>query len=304
MTQVYELIRALGRSEAPVLITGESGTGKELAARTIHEASRRSGGPFTALNAAAIPRELVESDVFGHERGAFTGATRDRVGCFELANGGTLFLDEISEMPVELQAKLLRVLDDARFRRVGGRREIAVDVRVLSATNLPPRSAVRDGRLREDLYYRLNVFTLHLPPLRLREGDIPLLTEHFLAHFREKHGAPARGLHSETTEILERYRWPGNVRELRNVMERTTILAGSGLIEPPHLPSYVRSPEEAEDGPVRIPSGLTVAEIERRLILQTLEDTGNNKAEAARRLGIHERTIRNKVRGYGSSTGS
>ena len=302
MREIYRMIESLSGSDASVLITGESGTGKELAARTIHEASQRSAGPFVALNAAAIPRELVESEIFGHERGAFTGASQERMGCFELADGGTLFLDEIAEMPIELQPKLLRVLDEARFRRVGGRKEITVDTRVLSATNIPPRTAVRDGRLRGDLYYRLNVFTLHLPPLREREGDIPLLARHFLEASRKKHGSQAEAVRDDALKLLEEYSWPGNVRELRNVMERAAILAEGEWIEAHHLPAYVRNPldEEDESGThdLQVPPGLSAAEVEKRLILQTLDETGNNKAETARRLGLNVKTIRNKLRGW------
>jgi DNA-binding NtrC family response regulator len=299
MTEVYELIDSLAGSDAPVLITGESGTGKELAARTIHELSDRKSGTFVAVNAAAIPRELVESEIFGHERGSFTGASQDRIGCFELADGGTLFFDEISEMPIELQPKLLRVLDEARFRRVGGKKEIVADVRMLSATNIAPQLAVKDNRLREDLYYRLNVFTLHLPPLRERGGDIALLIQHFLDRFREKHDARARAMRDDAVELMEAYSWPGNVRELRNVMERATILAEGEWIEVSHLPAYVRKPSAEPMDDVSIPSGLSAAEVEKRLILQTLDETGNNKAETARRLGLNVKTIRNKLRSYG-----
>jgi len=303
MQEIYDLIRSLAGSDASVLITGESGTGKELAARTIHRESSRRDGPFVALNAAAIPGELVESEIFGHERGAFTGASQERVGCFELAHGGTLFLDEISEMPIDLQPKLLRVLDEAKFRRVGGKKEIEVDVRVLSATNVAPKTAVRDNRLREDLYYRLNVFTLHLPPLRKREGDISVLADHFLARFAAKHGSSAGRLSDDAVELLEEYPWPGNVRELRNVMERAVILTRGETVEAEHLPPYVRNPredseeDEAED--LQIPSGLSAAEVEKRLILQTLDETDNNKAETARRLGLNVKTIRNKLRSWG-----
>lgn len=299
MKEVYAMIESLAGSDAPVLITGESGTGKELAARTIHEASGRSNEAFVAVNAAAIPRELVESEIFGHEKGAFTGATQDRMGCFELADQGTLFLDEISEMPIELQPKLLRVLDEARFRRVGGKREIVADVRLLSATNIPPETAVREQRLREDLYYRLNVFTLHLPPLRERDGDIGRIAQHYLERFREKHGASAVAIREEALELLESYPWPGNVRELRNVMERATVLASGEWIEAANLPPYVRNPSSTPAEDSAIPTGLSAAEVEKRLILQTLDETGNNKAETARRLGLNVKTIRNKLRSYG-----
>jgi DNA-binding NtrC family response regulator len=299
MREVYTLIRDLAASDAAVLITGESGTGKELTARTIHDLSPRGGGPFIAMNAAAIPRELVESEIFGHEKGAFTGASRDRTGCFELAHRGTLFLDEISEMPMELQPKLLRVLDEARFRRVGGKQEVRVDVRTISATNRDPREAVKEGALREDLYYRLNVLTIRLPPLRERQGDISLLAQSFMDEFRRKHDSQVRALRDETLELMERYRWPGNIRELRNVMERAIVLARDGWIEPGHLPPYVREPNLAEYDDVPVPSGLTMAEMERRLILKTLDETDNNKAETARRLGLNVKTIRNKLKAYG-----
>ncbi len=300
MKTVYELLHDMAASDASVLITGESGTGKELAARTIHSLSRRRDHPFVALNAAAIPRELVESELFGHEKGAFTGATTDRMGCFELGDGGTLLLDEIGEMPLELQPKLLRVLDEARFRRVGGKREIWVNVRTISATNKDPREAVRKGTLREDLYYRLNVFTLSLPPLRERDGDVPLLAQYFLEVLREKHGMRAKAFRDEALQMMERYRWPGNVRELKNVMERAVILTKGDWIEPQHLPPYVRDPAvDQTNEDLIIPSGVTAAELEKRLILKTLDETGNNKAAAARRLGLNEKTIRNKLRAYG-----
>ncbi len=299
MREVYQLIQDMAESDASVLITGESGTGKELAARTIHDLSRRQDRPFVALNAAAIPHELVESELFGHEKGAFTGATTDRMGCFEIADGGTLLLDEIAEMPLELQPKLLRVLDEARFRRVGGKKEISVDVRTISATNKDARGAVREGILREDLYYRLNVFTLRLPPLRERGEDVALTAQHFLQVMRDKHGTPAQTFRDETLDLIERYRWPGNVREMRNVIERAAILAKGDWIEPGHLPAYVRDPTAERTQKLVIPSGMTASEVEKQLILQTLDETGNNKAAAARLLGLNEKTIRNKLKSYG-----
>lgn len=300
MQAVYDLIREVADSEASVLITGESGTGKELAARTIHAQSSRRDGPFIPLNAAAIPRELVESELFGHDRGAFTGASRERMGCFELADGGTLFLDEIGEMPSELQPKLLRVLDAAEFRRVGGKREISVDVRTLSATNQDPREAVLSGTLREDLYYRLNVVTLRLPPLRERGEDVGLLAHFFLEAFRRKHGARARAIRDDTMALMERYAWPGNVRELKNVMERAVILGKDEWIDPQHLPPYMRevAPDSRADDSAFF-SGLTAAEVEKRLILKTLDETGDNKTETARRLDLNVKTIRNKLKSWG-----
>lgn len=299
MRQVYSLIKTLAVTDASVLITGESGTGKELVARTIHELSPRAQGPFVAINAAAIPEGLIESEMFGHERGAFTGAVAARPGCFELADGGTLLLDEIAEMPVGLQAKLLRVLEDGRVRRLGSRHEYLVNVRVLAATNHDPAEAIAAGKLREDLYYRLNVFTLALPPLRQRKEDIPLLAHHFLREFNAKHGLRVEGLRAEALSRLTDYSWPGNVRELRNVMERAVILAKQGWIEPTHLPPYIQHPMPAPAEKLVLPLGVSLAEAEKQLILQTLKRLGNNKAEAARQLGLDVKTIRNKLKAYG-----
>jgi len=302
MREVYEQLRSVADSHASVLITGESGTGKELAARTIHELSPRSEAAFVAVNAAAIPRELMESEIFGHEKGAFTGATETRAGCFEMADGGTLFLDEIGEMPLELQPKLLRVLDHARLRRVGGKEEFSFDVRTLSATNRDPREAVEEGVLREDLYFRLNVLSIHLPPLRERTGDVRLLAARFASEFSTRHGGPERALESEALEAMEAYDWPGNVRELRNLVERAVVLAREGRIGEEHLPPYVRDPRprsENGDSDFAFPHDATAADVERELILLTLDRTGNNKAEAARRLGVSVRTIRNKLNSWG-----
>jgi DNA-binding NtrC family response regulator len=300
MREVYELISSIANSDASVIITGESGTGKELAARTIHELSPRSKGPFIAVNASAIPENLMESEMFGHERGAFTGATGIQSGCFELANRGTLFLDEIAEMPSALQPKLLRVLEDRRVRRVGGSQEFLVDVRVLAATNREPHEAVERGKLREDLFYRLNVFTVALPPLRERKTDIPLLAHAFIREFNAKHNSKVESCKSETLELLKSYSWPGNVRELRNIMERAVILAKGPWIEPSHLPAYILGSPAAEGGSkIVLPMGVTAAEAEKELILKTLRLTGNNKAEAARQLGLDVKTIRNKLKTYG-----
>jgi DNA-binding NtrC family response regulator len=297
MKEVYELLQAVAASDASAILTGESGTGKELAARAIHDRSARAQGPFVALNAAAIPETLIESELFGHEKGAFTGAVTSRPGCFELAHRGTLLLDEIAEMPVALQPKLLRVLEDGRVRRVGGRQEFAFDVRVLAATNRDPREAVQKGLLREDLYYRLNVFTVTLPPLRERKEDIPLLVQHFLQEFNTKHKATVVAVRPEALDLLRQCSWPGNVRELRNVMERAVILAKGEWIEVSHLPPYLRHPEP--EAKIVLPPGTTAAETEKELILRTLEQTGQNKAEAARRLGLDVKTIRNKLKSYG-----
>lgn len=298
MTEVYDLIVSLSSSDASALITGESGTGKELAARMIHRQSKRADGPFIAVNSAAIPETLIESEVFGHEKGAFTGAIETRPGCFELANGGTLFLDEIGEMPVQLQPKLLRVLEDGKVRRLGGKQEFEFDVRVIAATNQEPRQAIQDGRLREDLYYRLTVFTVHLPPLRDRKEDIPLLAQHFIADLNRKHGTNVEALREGALELLMNYEWPGNVREFRNVMERSLIVCKGEWIEVSHLPPYLRNPGAESSSKIFLPLGITAAEVERELILKTLEKTGHNKAEAARQLGLDVKTIRNKLRVY------
>jgi DNA-binding NtrC family response regulator len=300
MRDVYDLIASVGGSDASVIIAGESGTGKELAARTIHELSARSKGPFVAINAAAIPENLMESEIFGHERGAFTGAAGVRTGCFELANRGTLFLDEIAEMPLALQPKLLRVLEDQRVRRVGGSQEFQFDVRVLAATNREPREAVEDGKLREDLFYRLNVFTVTLPPLRERKTDIPLLVQASIREFNAKHNARVDSCKSEAIALLKAYAWPGNVRELRNVVERAVILAKGAWIEPFHLPAYILNPPDSDSGSKSTrDSRVTAAQVEKDLILRTLQATGNNKAEAARQLGLDVKTIRNKLKAYG-----
>jgi two-component system response regulator HydG len=298
MTEVYDLIVSLSSSDASALITGESGTGKELAARMIHRQSKRADGPFIAVNSAAIPETLIESEVFGHEKGAFTGAIMTRPGCFELANGGTLFLDEIGEMPAQLQPKLLRVLEDGKVRRLGAKQEFEFDVRVIAATNQEPRQAIQDGRLREDLYYRLTVFTVHLPPLRDRKEDIPLLAQHFISDLNKKHGTNVEALREDALEMLMNYEWPGNVREFRNVMERALIVCKGEWIEISHLPPYLRNPGAESSSKIFLPLGITAAEVERELILKTLEKTGHNKAEAARQLGLDVKTIRNKLRVY------
>jgi len=299
MLELYELLESLASTDAAVLITGESGTGKELAARCIHERSARAQHPFLAINAAAIPESLIESEIFGHDKGAFTGAVGVRSGCFELAHQGTLFLDEIAEMPLALQPKLLRVLEDRKVRRLGGREEIAFDVRVIAATNQEPRNAIQNVKLREDLYYRLSVFMVELPPLRERKDDIDLLVEHFLRENNTKHNSTVAGVRPEVLEKLKNYSWPGNVRELRNVIERATVLAKGEWIRLAHLPPNLRVSEPAADTKIVLPSGVTAYDTEKQLILTTLEQTGNNKAETARRLGLDVKTIRNKLKSYG-----
>jgi len=299
LREVYNLIHSLSSTDASVIITGESGTGKELAARTIHQLSSRSAGPFIAVNAAAIPENLMESEILGHEKGAFTGATGLRAGCFELANRGTLLLDEIAEMPMAMQPKLLRVIEDRRVRRVGGSHEFSVDVRVIAATNKDPWAAVQSGHLREDLYYRLNVFTIALPSLRERKGDIPLLAQYFIRDCNRKHNAHVEGMREAALELLKAYPWPGNVRELKNIMERAVILARTNWIESNHLPAYILNPQVGSGARIVLPVGVTAAEAEKELILRTLKSSGNNKAEAARQLGLDVKTIRNKLKAYG-----
>jgi DNA-binding NtrC family response regulator len=297
MKAVYEALETLAGSDAPAILAGESGTGKELAARTVHTLSERAKGPFVAVNTAAIPESLTESELFGHVKGAFTGAVATRTGYFEMAHGGTLFLDEISEMPAAVQPKLLRVLEDGLVRSVGGRRESEVDVRVLAATNRNPEAAVKEGRLRSDLFYRLSVFNIELPPLRHRAEDIPLLVHHFVGTFNDRHGTEVDGASEDSLDALESYRWPGNVRELRNVIERAAIVARHGWIEMVHLPPFLRQDTPDKDV-VSIPVGSTVAAAERTLILETLKKMDGNKSRAARALGLDVRTIRYKLRDY------
>ena len=303
MRELFGLIAAVAASDASVIVTGESGAGKELVARAVHDNSRRRGGPFVAVNVAAIPEGLAESELFGHEKGAFTDARAARRGLCEMAAGGTLFLDELTEMPVALQAKLLRVLEAGTLRRVGGTREVRFDVRVIAATNRDPVQAVERGTLRRDLYYRLNVFTLALPALRERDTDVLLLAQHFVHHFNAKHDTSVEGLGSEAERVVRSYEWPGNVRELRNVVERAVILARSGWIESNHLPPFLQRPAPDAAGAIVIPAGATAAEAERLLVLETLARVGNNKARAARELGMDVKTIRNKLKAYGTRTG-
>ncbi|MGH9538284.1 MAG: sigma-54 interaction domain-containing protein, partial [Terriglobales bacterium] len=293
-------------STASVLITGASGTGKELVARTVHELSPRRSKPFVPINCAAIPETLIESEIFGHEKGAFTGALERRTGCFELAEGGTLLLDEIGEMPVATQAKLLRVLEDSKLRRLGSKVETTVDVRVLAATNKVPEEAVARGELRNDLYYRLNVFNIHMPPLREHKEDVPELVQALLNDMNNKHGRKVAGVSEAVLNAFQNYSWPGNVREMRNTLERAIIVCDGALVETKHLPpgfgqSSLRSSDEDGDT-VRLGVGTTVEEAEKRLILKTLESTNNNKTRAAEILGISLKTLHNKLKEYGNAT--
>ena len=295
MRKVYQVIEQAAPTAASVLISGESGTGKELVAQTIHQLSPRAQMPFVPINCAAIPETLLESEIFGHERGAFTGAVERREGCFELADRGTLFLDEIAEMTPATQVKLLRVLQEQRFRRLGGRAEQAVDVRVIAATNANPGEAIKSGRLREDLYYRLNVFTIELPPLRQRKDDLPLLIQSFLAEFNARNGKTVTAVEPAAMRVLEQYHWPGNVRELRNVVERAVILSSGEFIESKHLPPLIAGVPEVAAAAASLRPGMTVDEAERQLILLTLEHTRDNKTRAAEILGISLKTLHNKL---------
>jgi len=307
MQEIFRLVEMVSPSTASVLITGDSGTGKELVARTIHSLSARKGRPFVAINCAAIPETLIESEVFGHEKGAFTGAFERRTGCFELAEGGTLLLDEIGEMPIGTQAKLLRVLEDRKLRRLGAKNETPVDVRVLAATNKSPEEAVARGELRNDLYYRLNVFNIHMPPLREHLEDLPDLVNALLADMNEKHGRSVISVSDAVMTAFRGHAWPGNVRELRNTLERAVILCGGSTIEPKQLPpGFGRLVQRipVQDGQsIQLGVGTTVDEAERLLILKTLESTHNNKTRAAEILGISLKTLHNKLKEYGQHGG-
>lgn len=304
MQEVYRLIQRVGPSKASVLITGETGTGKELAARAVHNASPRRDKLFVPINCAAIPADILESELFGYEKGAFTGAVKDRIGKFELADGGTIFLDELAEMPVALQAKLLRVLQENTIERLGGNRVINLDIRMIAATNRNAREAVAQGKLREDLYYRINVISIELPPLRKRLEDIPGLVEHFI----KKHGysSSTTRLTGRALERLKRYAWPGNVRELENMVERALILSGGGLLdeqyfllEPP-VGGVRPEPSGLADEAGRSPVSLThaVETLEARLIAEALTQAEGNKAKAAALLDISERTLWYKLKKY------
>jgi DNA-binding NtrC family response regulator len=304
MLDVMRQVETAAPSTASVLITGETGTGKEIVARTIHQLSPRASQPFVAINCAAIPESLMESEIFGHEKGAFTGAAERRLGCFELADAGTLLLDEIGEMPAPTQSKLLRVLEDHKVRRIGSKVETPIDVRVLAATNKDPQQAVASGQLRQDLYFRLNVFQIHLPPLREHKDDLPALVDQLLREMNEKHGRQALGVNSEVMDLFKAYPWPGNVRELRNVLERAAIASDHGSIGRPHLPEgFARGPMAQADelAGLRFPPGTTVEAAERELILQTLSATNQNKTRAAELLGISLKTLHNKLKEYEAS---
>jgi two-component system, NtrC family, response regulator AtoC len=300
MQRVYDLLGRVAPTEATVLITGETGTGKDLTADAVHHFSRRRRGPFLALNCGAVSPNLIESELFGHERGSFTGADRIHRGYFERASGGTLFLDEIAEMPNELQVKLLRLLETGEITRIGGERSIAVDVRVIAATNRVPEQAVKDGKLREDLLYRLKVFPIQIPALRERAGDIELLAQHFLDQLNQADGETKK-LSPEAMAVIRMHHWPGNVRELKNVIHRAFIMA-EGTIAPEYLSlerqEIAGAELPAEDGDLRIRVGSSIADVERRLILATLHETHGDKRRAATMLGVSLKTLYNRLHTY------
>jgi DNA-binding NtrC family response regulator len=306
MKEVFSWVQQVAPTTASVLITGESGTGKELVARAIHRLSPRSGGPFVAVNCAALPESLVESELFGHEKGAFTGAAARRLGCFEQAQNGTLLLDEIGEMPIATQAKLLRVIEESNVRRLGGASDIPISVRVLAATNRSPEKAIQDKQLREDLYYRLNVFHISLPPLRERREDIPEIAAALIGDLNQKHGCQVTHLSPAVLARFNASSWPGNVRELRNVIERAIIVARQGAIELRHLPgASVPEPPATviaetlqEDGVFSVRAGASMREVEEHYIRLVLRHTNNNKRKAAKVLGICLRTLHSKLRSF------
>ena len=297
MQDVYKTIKVVADTTASVLILGESGTGKELVARAFHKKSSRHGQPFIAINCSAFPEQILENELFGHEQGAFTGATREKPGCFELAHQGTLFFDEIGDMTLATQVKILRVLEEQKFRRLGGKKEITVDVRVIAATNQDLSAAIKTKQFRQDLYFRLNVVEIYLPPLRERLADLPLLTKAFLQHFCHKNNKSPRHFSPQALDFLYRYDWPGNVRELRNVVERAVILSPTAEIGISALPPRLAGKENAFENTWT--AGLSMAEMEKRLISQTLHKTGQNKTKAAKILGIGLKTLHNKLNKYG-----
>ncbi len=295
MRELFDLVAAVADSEANVLIQGENGTGKELIANALHYNSRRTKGPFIKINCAAIPKDLIESELFGYRRGSFTGALTDKDGLLEQAQGGSLLLDEIGEMPPYLQTKLLRVLQEREYRPVGSDRVVRVDFRLICATNVDVEAALREGRLREDLYFRINTITLRVPALRERTEDIPLLCDHFLERFRQRYQRTIRTIAPAAYHLLIRSRWPGNVRELENAIERAVLVAKGNDITPADLPDSLRE-EAGPAGDFMLPAHRTLAEIERMAIVQALERTNWNKQEAAAQLGLYRPTLYSKMR--------
>ncbi len=301
MRRIYSLIESVADSRATVLITGESGTGKELVAKAIHYHGARKDAAFVALNCAALPEALIESELFGHEKGAFTNAVRQKRGHFEIADGGTLLLDEISEMPAGLQAKLLRVLQEREIQRLGSEVKLPIDVRIIATSNRHLPTEIEAGNFRDDLYYRLNVIPIHLPPLRERPEDMPALIEHFIDRYNAENNRSAKRITDRVLHLFENYSWPGNVRELENYIERAVVVAKSDILTPDDFPSELFI-GGARKQPETIRSGATIREMERSLILKTLEDQGGNQTRAADLLGISTRTLRNKLYEYGVKT--
>jgi DNA-binding NtrC family response regulator len=306
MQTIYETIESVAKADANVLIVGESGTGKELIANAIHYNSLRAKKPFIKVNCAALPKELIESELFGHTKGAFTGAHADKDGLIQHAAGGSLLLDEIAEMPVELQPKLLRVLQERSYRKIGSERTYAVDFRLISSTNRPPADAIRDGLLRDDLFYRISTITIHVPPLRERTEDIQLLAEYFFKQYARKYQRQITGISQAAYQRLFSHSWPGNVRELQNVIERAVLLAKSNKIEPVDLPFDNGSiPEKAAaGGGWDVPPNMTLEEIEKLVIEKTLQRTGGNKQAAANLLGIYRPRLYSKIRKYNIDVGA
>jgi DNA-binding NtrC family response regulator len=299
MVRIYNIIEAVAPSSASVLIVGESGTGKELVARALHNKSTRAKGPFVALNCGAFPREILENELFGHEKGAFTGAINEKPGAFEQADGGTLFLDEVAEMEPDIQVKFLRALEQRAFRRLGGKKEVQVDIRVVAATNKNVEEALRDGKLREDLYHRLAVIPIYLPPLREREGDVRLLAEEFLRRFAKEQDKEIKGFSEGASEYIATYRWPGNVRELKNSIERAVILARGENIEVADLVPRHMAFDETE---VHIPIGTSLEDSERQLMLKTFAFTAGDHGKTARILGVTQKVLKEKLRKYMTET--
>lgn len=299
MNEIRSLIDSVAESRSTVLVTGESGTGKELIARAIHFQSRRSNGPFIKINCAALPDGLIESELFGHEKGAFTGAIKQKKGKFEAASGGTLLLDEIGEMPLMAQAKLLRVLQEREINKVGGDDPVEVDVRVIATTNRDLHKEVLLGKFREDLFYRLNVIHIQLPALCERINDIPELVQHFISKFNNENGYSVEGLESGCMDCLLSHSWPGNIRELENVIERAVVLTRAGLIKPSLFQFPQKNQIDDEDNGIK--AGLTVADMEKQLIIKTLDHCNQNRTRAAEILGISIRTLRNKLNEYGEN---
>lgn len=303
MQEVYELIAKIAKKDVTVLILGESGVGKEMVAKAIHQNSQRKDGPFIKVNCAALPDQLLESELFGYEKGAFTGAGRQKKGMFELADGGTIFLDEIGDMSLATQAKILRVLQEHEFQRLGGEETIRVNVRVLAATNIDIQQAIERGKFREDLYYRLNVVRINMPPLRERPEDIPLLTNEFIKEYNQKHNKEINGVAPDAMRLLMSYDWPGNVRELKNICEQAVVLNDSNVITAADLPVEIRGKgfnlnvNQSNQSLKDITKNLT-SEIERKIITETLEETGWNRNETAQKLGITPRTLYNKIKEY------